>query len=167
MTLISAHGGGAALLARTLSVMTTGELLRHCRQMYVLSNNIQLLLMLHWGGPESVCPVSRWRIGACCLPLDTKLGQSLKCIPWSAAVLRRDAEERGEAFNARPYFRLCVGLISEVSGGCIQFGVINNCYCYYCHRQGTPRTRWLHAQAICVNGADNTAGACFRRNCKC
>jgi CCR4-Not complex component, Not1 len=31
------------------------------------------------------------------------------------AVLRRDAEERGEAFNARPYFRLAVGLISELA----------------------------------------------------
>jgi CCR4-NOT transcription complex subunit 1 len=30
-------------------------------------------------------------------------------------VLRRDAEERGEAFNARPYFRLAVGLISELA----------------------------------------------------
>lgn len=30
-------------------------------------------------------------------------------------MLRRDAEERGEAFNARPYFRLAVGLISELA----------------------------------------------------
>ena len=30
-------------------------------------------------------------------------------------MLRRDAEQRGEAFNARPYFRLSVGLISELA----------------------------------------------------
>ncbi len=30
-------------------------------------------------------------------------------------MLRRDAVERGEAFNARPYFRLCIGLISELA----------------------------------------------------
>ena len=35
--------------------------------------------------------------------------------PLKPAVLRRDAEERGEAFNARPYFRLAVGLISELA----------------------------------------------------
>ncbi len=31
------------------------------------------------------------------------------------AVLLRDSEERGEAFNARPYFRLCIGLICELA----------------------------------------------------
>ena len=30
-------------------------------------------------------------------------------------MLQRDAEERGEAFNPRPYFRLCIGLIFELS----------------------------------------------------
>ena len=33
----------------------------------------------------------------------------------AVAVLRRDAEERGEAFNARPYFRACAGLIAELA----------------------------------------------------
>lgn len=30
-------------------------------------------------------------------------------------MLQRDSEGRGEAFNSRPYFRLCIGLISELA----------------------------------------------------
>ncbi len=32
-----------------------------------------------------------------------------------ATVLQRDADERGGAFNGRPYFRLCIGLLAELS----------------------------------------------------
>lgn len=32
-----------------------------------------------------------------------------------ATVLQRDADERGGAFNGRPYFRLCIGFLAELS----------------------------------------------------
>jgi CCR4-NOT transcription complex subunit 1 len=45
------------------------------------------------------------------------------------AVLQRDADERTGSFNARPFFRMCVGCIAELSprdpGSSSGFGVLS------------------------------------------
>jgi len=52
-----------------------------------------------------------------CLSQGHGLGQTLlaKALVVITAVLQGDADERGGAFNSRPYFRLFVGLICELS----------------------------------------------------
>ena len=56
----------------------------------------------------------------------------------TATVLTRDCEERGAAFSGRPYFRICIGLLSElgpVEAGDeagLQYLQVSCCCCWCC-----------------------------------